>query len=128
MPPVFQLYRFSDEDVVWWRLVSPNGRGIARTTVALPTSAAARESVDAVRASIGTLVPMLRLTETYRWQWFLTSNDAPVVQGIGDQDRRVRCADSCRAFVLLAPVAQVDPVVVTYRRVTSPRISRRATP
>ncbi len=126
VPPVFQLYRFSDDDAVWWRLVSPNGRGFARSTVALPTSTAARESVEAVRASIGSLVPLLRLTETYRWQWFLTADDAPVVQGIGDKDRRVRCAHACRDFVLLAPVAQIDPAVVTYRRVSSPRVARRS--
>ncbi|WP_421732732.1 hypothetical protein [Cellulomonas sp.] len=123
---MFQLYRFSDDDAVWWRLVSPNGRGFARSTVALPTSTAARASVEAVRASIGSLVPHLRLTETYRWQWFLTADDAPLVQGIGDQDRRVRCAHACRNFVLLAPVAQVDPTVVTYRRISSPRVARRS--
>ncbi|WP_315099006.1 hypothetical protein [uncultured Cellulomonas sp.] len=123
---MFQLYRFSDDDAVWWRLVSPNGRGFARSTAALPTSAVARESVDAVRASVGALVPVLRLTTTHRWQWFLTADDAPVVQGIGDQDRRVRCAHACRNFVLLAPDAQVDPTVTTYRRTSAPVVARRS--
>ena len=125
--PVFQIYRFADDDVVWWRLVSPNGRGIARSTVALPSPAAARASLDAVRASVMDLVPVLRLTQTYRWQWVLTADGAPVVQGIGDQDRRVRCAHACRGFVLLAPDAALDPTVATFRRSSAPPVSARRT-
>ncbi|WP_421742203.1 hypothetical protein [Cellulomonas sp.] len=125
VPPVFQLYRFSDGDAVWWRLVSPNGRGIARTSISLADGAAARESVDAIRSRVGSLAQVLRLTDTYRWQWVLTQDGAPVVQGIGDQDRRVRCAHACRNFVLLAPIARVEPVVATYRRETSPSRSAR---
>ena len=124
--PVFQLYRFSDDDAIWWRLVSPNGRGIARSTLALPNGDAARDSVESVRSTAATLVPVLRLTDTYRWQWVLTRDDGPVVQGIGDQDRRVRCAHACRNFVLLAPVAAVEPVISTYRRTGAPPRSARA--
>lgn len=123
--PVFQLYRFSDDDVVWWRLVSPNGRGLARSTLALPSVAAAHASVEAVRTAVATLVPVLRLTNTYRWQWLLTQDDVPVVQGIGDQDRRVRCAHACRSFVELAPVAALDPAVATFRRSSAPPVSAR---
>jgi len=125
--PVFQIYRFSDDDVVWWRLVSPNGRGLARCTLALPNLEAARASVESVRASVESLVPVLRLTDTYRWRWLLTEDDVPVVQGIGDQDRRVRCANACRAFVLLAPIAAVDPVLATFRRTAAAPVTARRT-
>ena len=125
--PVFQLYRFSDDEVVWWRLVSPNGRGIARSTLALPSAEAARASVEAVRTVVDSLMPILRLTDAYRWQWVLTQDDVAVVQGIGDQDRRVRCAHACRSFVQLAPVAPLDPAVATFRRAFAPPLAARRT-
>src|SRR4051794_38041413 len=127
VPPVFQLYRFSDDDAVWWRLVSPNGRGIARSSVALPDADAARQSVAVIRTVVGSLVPVLRLTDAYRWQWVLTERDVPVVQGIGDQDRRVRCAHACRSFVDLSPVAFLDPAVATFRRTSAPSVTARRT-
>ena len=126
--PVFQIYRFIGDDVVWWRLVSPNGRGLARGTVGAPDPAAARESVEVVRATVEQLVPVLRLTETYRWRWLLTEVDVPVVQGVGDQDRRVRCANACRSFVELGREARVDPVIATFRRGSAaPMVARTAT-
>ncbi len=125
--PVFQLYRFSDDDVVWWRLVSPNGRGLARSALALPSVEAARASVEDVRAAVGSLMPVLRLTGAYRWQWLLTHDEVPVVQGIGDQDRRIRCAHACRSFVELAPVTPLDAAVATFRRSSAPPVSARRT-
>ena len=125
--PVFQLYRFSDDDAVWWRLVSPNGRGIARSTLALPNADAARDSVEVIRALVGSLVPVLRLTDAYRWHWVLTEADVPVVQGIGDQDRRVRCAHACRTFVQLAPVSPLDQGIATFRRNATAPVSARRT-
>ena len=114
--PVFQLYRFSDDDAVWWRLVSPNGRGLARGSVPGPDPEAVRLELDGLAARLAGFETTIRLTPEYRWRWSLREDDLDVAQGIGDQDRRVRCVHACRTFVQLVPEARVDPVVATYRR------------
>ncbi|WP_344857182.1 hypothetical protein [Cellulomonas soli] len=124
--PVFQLYRFTDEDTVWWRLVSPNGRGIARVPHGLPDPDAARESIAGVVAVVDRLDPLLRLTPEYRWRWELQHAGASVVHGIGDHDRRVRCENAAHRFLQIAADAPTDPVVCTFRRVgPAPRLARR---
>ena len=120
VPATFQLYRFSDDDRVWWRLVSPSGRGVARMPHGVATIEAARAAVAAVVGRVDDLTAVLRLTDSYRWQWRLLVDGTPVAQGIGDQDRRVRCDAACRSFVLLAPAARIDPTPVTFRRVGAP--------
>ena len=114
--PVFQLYRFWGEDGVWWRLVSPNGRGLARSAVAHPTVASARSSLEQVLSRAEGLELGVRLTPDYRWHWSLRIAGAALVEGIGDQDRRVRCLDAGRKFQLLAPLAPVEPEVAVFRR------------
>lgn len=128
MPPAFQLYRFLDEDGVWWRLVSPNGRGLARSIEASPTADDARDDLEQVVAHVAALEPVVRLTPEYRWRWSLRSDGEDVVRGIGDQDRRVRCVHACRNFVELAPLAHRDPAVAAFRRANgAPRAERAAT-
>jgi hypothetical protein len=114
--PVFQLYRFWGEDGVWWRLVSPNGRGLARSVSAFPTVTAARSSLEQLLTGADALELGVRLTADYRWHWNLRLASLPVVEGIGDQDRRVRCLDAGRKFQQLAPVALVEPEVAVFRR------------
>ncbi|RYV49991.1 hypothetical protein [Pengzhenrongella frigida] len=114
--PVFQLYRTLDEDLVWWRMISPNGRGIARTVTPHPSPDAARQSIAQVVGSIDVLSASLRVTEAYRWRWVLALDGVPAVQGVSDQDRRVRCVHAWRNFVLLAPLAEVDPTTYAFRR------------
>jgi hypothetical protein len=121
--PVFQVYRFGSDTSVWWRMVSTNGRGLART-------AYAHESVDEARAAIGVvgiraaeLEASLRLTERARWHWALSLAGVPVVESTNDLDRRVRCDHAWRTFVALAPISRIDPVVHTYRAVVAARPS-----
>lgn len=116
MAPVFQLYRFWGEDGVWWRLVSANGRGLARSAGAFPSVGQARSGLDVVLGTVDSLELGVRLTSDYRWHWNLRLAAAPVVEGIGDQDRRVRCLDAGRKFQALAPVALVEPEVAVFRR------------
>ena len=116
MAPVFQLYRFWGEDGVWWRLVSPNGRGLARSAGAFPSVGQARSGLDLVLGKVDALELAVRLTSDYRWHWNLRLAGAAVVEGIGDQDRRVRCLDAGRKFQALAPVALVEPEVAVFRR------------
>gem|GEM_PF-1953634 len=124
--PVFQLYRFWGEDGVWWRLVSPNGRGLARSAVAHSTVASARTSLEQVLTRAEGLELGVRLTPDYRWHWSLRLAGSALVEGIGDQDRRVRCLDAGRKFQLLAPVALVEPEVAVFRRAgRMPRVERR---
>lgn len=123
--PVFQLYRFHGENGLWWRLISPNGRGLAR-------SLAPFESADDARASLAVLVEHVeglelgvRLTPEYRWHWTLRLGADALAEGIGDQDRRVRCTDAGHKFQMLAPVAVVEPEVAVFRRVVRlPRDAR----
>ena len=116
MAPVFQLYRFWGEDGVWWRLVSPNGRGLARSVTAHPTVASARSGLEQVLSHVDALELGVRLTPDYRWHWSLRLSGLVVVEGIGDQDRRVRCLEAGRKFQTLAPVALVEPEVAVFRR------------
>lgn len=116
MAPVFQLYRFDGEDGVWWRLVSPNGRGLARSAVAYPTVASARSGLEEVLTRAAGLELGVRLTVDYRWHWSLRGGGAALVEGLGDQDRRVRCLHAGRTFQALAPVVPVEPEVAVYRR------------
>lgn len=116
MAPVFQLYKFWGEDGVWWRLVSPNGRGLARSAAPFPAVGAARAGLDTVLSKADVLELAVRVTSDYRWHWSLRLAGAPLVEGIGDQDRRVRCLDAGRKFQALAPVAVIEPEVAVFRR------------
>ena len=120
VPATFQLYRFSDDDLVWWRLVSPNGRGVARAPHGVDSVDEARTAVLDVVGGLDDLSTVLRLTDAYRWHWVLQADGVAVAEGIGDQDRRVRCEYACRTFTVLAATARVDPALVTFRRVGAP--------
>ncbi len=123
---MFQLYRFWGEDGVWWRLVSPNGRGLARSAGAFPSISQARSGLDLVLGRVEGLELAVRLTADYRWHWNLRLAGAAVVEGIGDQDRRVRCLDAGRKFQALAPMAVVEPEVAVFRRAgRMPRADQR---
>jgi len=126
--PVFQVYRFGTEPPVWWRMVSPNGRGLARTVTAHESVAAALASIDMIRRGVDELEPSLRLTDRARWRWSLSLDGTPVVESMSDLDRRVRCDHALRAFVELAATASTDPVVHTFRAVVAlrPAASRGA--
>ncbi|HZL01517.1 MAG TPA: hypothetical protein VFC48_00145 [Cellulomonas sp.] len=126
--PVFQVYRFGGGAPVWWRMVSPNGRGLARTVAPFESVAAAHLSIDLVRRRIDELEPSLRLTERARWRWSLSLEGQPIVESTGDLDRRVRGDHAWRMFVALAPTAQIDPVVHAFRAVVAarPLVSRGA--
>jgi len=95
--PVFQVYRFGGDAPVWWRMVSPNGRGLARTVAPFESVAAAHLSIDLVRRRIDELEPSLRLTERARWRWSLSLAGQPIVESTGDLDRRVRGDHAWRA-------------------------------
>ncbi|MGN8247149.1 hypothetical protein ACTHAM_000821 [Cellulomonas soli] len=113
---MFQLYRFHDEQLVWWRLMSANGRGLARGPAGYPDAVGAQVGVQTVLAQLDRLETVLRLTPTYRWWWALHLDGTPVVESIGDKDRRVRCEHAAAKFVELAASAHVDPVPCTFRR------------
>jgi hypothetical protein len=119
--PVFQVYRFGGDAPVWWRMVSPNGRGLARTVAPFESVAAAHLSIDVVRRRIDELEPSLRLTERARWRWSLSLEGQPIVESTGDLDRRVRGDHAWRMFAALAPTAQIDPVVHAFRAVVAAR-------
>lgn len=115
--PVFQLYRFNGETDLWWRLISPNGRGLGRAVAAFTSAVDARTSLTAVVEHAAELELGVRLTADYRWHWTARLGGEALAEGIGDQDRRVRCTDAGRRFQLLAPVAVVEAETAVFRRV-----------
>ena len=115
--PTFQVYQFGSagsRSTVWWRLVSPNGRGLARTVAPHPSIEATYASIECVRQAVNELEPSLRLTDRSRWRWTLSLNGVPIVESLSDLDRRVRCELAWRSFVACAPSAATDPTVHTY--------------
>lgn len=113
---VFQLYRVAEEGPFWWRLLSPNGRGVARCVEGSPSSDEARASIREVVEHIDALSPVLRVEAGFRWRWMLEQDGVAIVQGVGDHDRRVRCDQAWRRFVLVAPIATVDNTALLFRR------------
>ena len=114
---VFQLYSTVGVDGVWWRFLSPNGRGLAR-------GPRGYETVEVASAGLAWMIEVLpeanvvvRPTADNRWRWRLDLGDEPIVVGAGAQDRRVRCEAVWRRFVDSAPDGYVDPVVHTFRRI-----------
>ena len=120
---VFQLCRFLDDDAVWRPPTSPNRRGLARSDAPGRSADALRAELARLPERLPTLEVAIHLTAEHHWRWVPGTDGLDVAQGIGDQDRRVRCVSACRAFVDLVPLACVDPVVAIYRRggATSPR-------
>lgn len=115
--PVFQLYRFSGETDLWWRLISPNGRGLGRAVAPFVSVADARAGLAVVVQHAGELDLGVRLTADYRWHWTARLDGEALAEGIGDQDRRVRCTDAGRRFQLLAPAAVTELETAVFRRV-----------
>jgi hypothetical protein len=115
--PTFQVYQFGPDGThgtVWWRMVSPNGRGLARTVAAHPSVEAAHASIGLVRRVANELEPSLRMTDRTRWRWTLSLDGVPIVESLWDLDRRVRCELAWRAFAAVAPTAATDRTVHTY--------------
>lgn len=118
--PVFQFYRMVEDQFYWWRMISKNGRRIAVVAHGCATFPEAQASLTHTLASLELLQPMLTVGEPgaspARWRWVLTLDRIPVVRGVGDHDRRVRCDEAWRAFVSRAPFATVDQTLYTFRR------------
>jgi hypothetical protein len=115
--PVFQVYRFGGDAPVWWRMVSPNGRGLARTVAPFESVAAAHLSIDVVRRRIDELEPSLRLTERARWRWSLSLEGQRVAHVRGaradraDRSRRARVPGRGRCAAARVTGRRVIPSV-----------------
>jgi len=112
---IFQIYRLGAEGLVWWRMVSPNGRVLARAVLPRDSIEDARASIALVRCRATDLEPSMRITRHSRWHWVLGLDGEPIVESLRDLDRRVRCDLAWRSFTALAPTAAIDPVVHTFR-------------
>jgi hypothetical protein len=106
--PVFQLYRRAGDDRVWWRLLSPNGRGLGRVGSPLEDLAGCLASIALVRDHLTELAPCVRLSTGVRWHWTLSLYDVVVVVGLCDHDRRIRSVEAWRRFVEVAAGAPID--------------------
>lgn len=113
---VFQIYRMADEPLVRWRMVSPNGRCLARST-------GPSQPPDELRVALHRLVTHaadsavhVRATRAYRWHWSLTLDGVEVAEGPTDQDRRVRCVAAAQAFTTALPTAVVAESLIVFRQ------------
>lgn len=113
---VFQLYRTTGEEYVWWRYISPNGRSVARCTAPLTSLAEARASIETVRTQHEDAEIAVRPTAAHRWRWTLVREGEVIARGSGDHDRRVRCESAAERFLETVPTAEIDPVVHVFRR------------
>ena len=107
MLPVFQMVR-ADAETVWWHMLGPSGRIVARGATPEPSLEAAHAAISHVMDSIDLFSASMRRTESLRWQWSLTLDHEPFVWGVGEQDRLDKCEQACRKFTLLAPLADID--------------------
>ena len=124
VPAAFQLYSFLHEDGVWWRLLSPNGRGLAWSSTAFVDGDEARAALARLVGDVDGLEPVTRLTPDHRWRWSLRRDGVDLAQGISAQDRRVRCAAACRSFVELVPTATLAPTVAVFPRPEGSSVAR----
>ncbi|QTE29699.1 hypothetical protein [Pengzhenrongella sicca] len=105
--PVFKLA--SDPDgALWWRLLSPAGRGLAQGATPAATEQAARAAIAELIATVDLLSASVCRSEDLRWRWALTLGREPVVWSLGAYDRPDRSEQACRRFALLAPLADVE--------------------
>jgi hypothetical protein len=119
---VFRLYTVGGEGSVSWHFISPNGRRLARCVTPFGTAADVLAGISDMLAGVDGGSATVRPTATNRWRWALSIDGNPTVIGSGDHDRRVRCEHAWRRFVLAAPLAVVDPVIHTFRRVDAGRL------
>lgn len=118
---VFQLYRTAGDQLVWWRCLSSNGRSIAACPAPLASVAAAEAAIaDLIERGAGADV-VVRPTLAHRWRWTIQVGAETLAHGSADHDRRVRCENAARQFVLSLPAAEVDHVVHAFRRRDSGR-------
>ena len=114
---VFQLYTTVGVVGVWWRFLSPNGRGLARGPHGFATADEASASLTQMIRLLPDVAVVVRPTSDNRWRWRLDLGGSPLVLGAGAQDRRVRCEAAWRRFIDEAPEGLVDPVVHSFRGV-----------
>ncbi|MCL2091212.1 MAG: hypothetical protein FWH11_08335 [Micrococcales bacterium] len=112
----FQVYRLVGADGTWWRVVSPNGRVLARSPQAFDSPSAAVAHIAQVRAARLSLQASVRVTPLHRWRWQLALDSTVMVVSWADLDRRIRCEAAWRSFVALAGLVPVDPRVHTFQR------------
>lgn len=125
MVPTIQIYRFAGVATVRWRMVSANGRGIAQSVDAYDTPGQARGAIDEIRSGAAGLETVVRLTPDYRWHWSLRRGQELVVEGIGDQDRRVRCVSAATRFLDMLAASTVHDEVVVFRSIVRTLPGRR---
>ena len=117
---VFQVYRAGEDPLLWWRLISSNGRVLGCTTTPEASMVELRSSIKTVVDYADDLVASLRLTADHRWQWTLSLADRPIVRGASSHDRHVRCEMAWQRFVLATPLAVIDDEVHAFRACCRP--------
>ena len=116
---VFQLYRLGDDTAVWWRLISSNGRGLARAAQPLAGSEQAQRAIARIIDALPDTESTIHVDDAFRWRWTLELHGVAVVVSAVQHDRRTRCLQACRRFAEIAPTTPVDAVVLAFPAVGS---------
>lgn len=116
--PVFQFFRSGGDPLIWWRMISPNGRRIAQLVTGQQTLTSAQASLAAVLVKLHELEPLITSIAAERppsrWRWNLCIEGIPVVRGAVEHDRRVRCEMAMHRFMDEAPRAVIDPALYSF--------------
>jgi hypothetical protein len=120
--PHFQLYAAGPGAPVNWRLLSGNNRDLGRGQDACETAEQCRIALSEVLSELSDCQGVVRPGAQNRWMWALRLRGVVVAVSGHDYDRQLRCERARSQFMVYAPTAPVDAVVMF----TSARRSSRA--
>ncbi|MDQ1719345.1 MAG: hypothetical protein QOE89_3298, partial [Pseudonocardiales bacterium] len=120
--PHFQLYAAGPGEPVNWRLLSGNNRDLGRGQAACETAEECRTALSELLSELSDCQGVVRPGAPNRWMWALRLRGVVVAVSGHDYDRQIRCERARSQFMVYAPTAPVDAVVMF----TSARRSSRA--
>ena len=107
-----QLYAYTRGSPLRWRLLSGNNREIGRGVGEFKDVETCRLSVKDLQYALDDLESSVRRTMSNQWIWELSWSAAPVAVSGRPFDRRIRCRQGLRSFLLLMPDADVGATLM----------------
>ncbi|MDQ1751110.1 MAG: hypothetical protein QOE71_2166, partial [Pseudonocardiales bacterium] len=110
--PHFQLYAAGPGEPVNWRLLSGNNRDLGRGQAACETAEECRTALSELLSELSDCQGVVRPGAPNRWMWALRLRGVVVAVSGHDYDRQIRCERARSQFMVYAPTAPVDAVVM----------------
>jgi hypothetical protein len=107
----FQLYGAGPSDPVSWRLLSGNNREVGRGSATYHDAEECLVGIKDLVARISDVTVLVRRFGLRSWRWSLMQDGVLVAYSAHLFDRRIRCEQAARRFVIDAPTALINPVV-----------------